>query len=157
MSDHEQEMCLVQADLFEFSFGRFECGSSFFISKFMYSDLAKELDNLDDEYNYISPNNMITILKDLYPSLNLNKGNKYPARVLRWIGYVYRAWNILKKRSSMNIYKNIKAEDMLAYYETFHTFSIEYCVDRLEEIVKEKEPQISDYEAYKKFMFKEQN
>ena len=152
MNIHEQRMCELQGTFFEFSFDRFSCGSAYFISRFMYSDLAKELDVIDDPYNFISPNNMVTIMKSLYPSLSNERGIKYPPNVLRWMGQVYRAFNIIKKQSSDKIYKCINAEKLLSLYDVYHTFSLEQCVDRLDEIIKESKPDIDDREIFRQIM-----
>lgn len=147
-------MCELQADLFALSSSRFSCGSSFFISRFMYSDLAKDLDNIDDPYNYISPNNMIDIMRKKYPSLNEKGGNKYPEQVLRWIGHIYRAYCIIKKQYSYKIYKLLKADKLLSLYDSFHTFSIDYCIERLDEIIQEEKPSNdeNDYLIFKSIM-----
>lgn len=149
MNYHEQMMCEMQADFFELSQTAFSCSSSFFIARYMYSDVAKDLDKVDDYYNYISPNNLVSILSRLYPSLNNEHGQKYPIKVLRWIGYIYRAFSIIKKIDSCRIYKSIKAEKMLSLYDSFHTFSVEYCINRLEEIINEKVNEQDDYEIFK--------
>ena len=150
MNSHEQMMCEMQADFFALSIDAFICSSPFFIARFMNSELAKNLDNIDDPYNYISPHNSIKIMTDAFPSLNFKEGDKYPSEVMRWIGYVYRAWSIIKKKSSASIYKELKSSDLLPLYDSFHTFSVEYCVDRLEELVNERKGhQMSDYDIYK--------
>lgn len=148
MNTHEQRMCEMQADLFEYSTERFSCGSSFFVARFMNSEMAKELDDIDNPYNFISPNNMIMIMNSLYPSLTNNVGQIYPKKVMRWIGYVYRAWSIIKKRYSYKIYKSVKTEKMLSLYDSFHTLSIESCVERLDEMFCDNLP-LEDYEIFK--------
>ena len=153
MNISEQRMCELQADLFELSLRRFKCSSSFFIARFMNSKSAKDLDNVDDPYNYYSPNSILDALESAYPSLKSESENKYNAQVMRWIGYIYRSWVILKHRSSYDIYKLMKAEKMLALYDTFHTLGIDYCIERLEEIVNAEIGQHrSDYEIFKEIM-----
>ena len=149
MNIHEQRMCEMQEELFSLSVDRFTCGSPYFIFKFMLSELAKELDNIDDPFNYISPNNAITILAECYPSLSNTTAQKYPKKVIGWIGYIYRAWSIIKNKKSADIYKAIKSDKMLSLYDVYHTFSPEYCVDALEELVKEDEESIDSYEIFK--------
>ena len=149
MNVHEQRMCELQADFFELSSDRFSCGSSFFIARFMNSDTAKELDNIDDPYNYISPNNLVSIMSNKYTSLFKKSGVKYPKAVLRWIGYIYRAYVIITKIESSTIYKDIKADKLLALYDSYHTFSPEYCVSRLREMVDEIRPKRDIYEIFK--------
>lgn len=153
MNEHEQRMCEEQSLLFEMMADAFPCSSSYVISRFMNSDIAKRMDKIDDPYNYNCANNIVCILKEKYPSLTAKEGEHYSKSLLRWIGYVFRAWSIIKRKSSYDIYKDMKADDLLSYYDSFHTFSIEYCIDRLEEIVKEKKPaRKSDYEIFKEIM-----
>lgn len=151
----EQKMCELQADIFEYSLRRFHCSSPFFVARFMNSKYAKDLDNIDDPYNYFSPNCILDGLEKDYPSLKTYQGNKYVPQVIRWIGYVYRSWSIIKKRDSSDIYKVFKAEKLYSLYDSFHTFGIEYCIDRLEELVsEEKGQQKSDYEIFKEVMMR---
>ena len=149
MNGHEQMMCELQAEAFELSVAIFKCGSALFISRYMNSDIAKKLDKTNDPYNYSSPNTLITTMATLYRSLNERDGEKYPKKVMHWIGYIYRAYTLITKNTSSNIYKIIKAEKMLSLYETYHTFSPEYSVDRLKELTKESIIKLDDYEVYK--------
>ena len=151
MNEHEQRMCEIQGEFFALSAKRFSCSSALFISRFMYSELAKELDRVDDPYNFISPNNLISSMATLYHGLSKEHGTHMTEKVMRWIGYTYRAWSIIKHKESSWIYKRMKAERMWALYDAFHTFSPEYCVDQLEQIVNENDnPVLSDYEVYKR-------
>ena len=153
MSEHEQRMCELQASIFEESIKRFSCSSSFFIARFMNGRNAKELDDINNCYNYYSVNYVLDALDYLYPSLKERIGDKYLPKVMRWIGYIYRAWSIIKKRSSYDLYKLMKADKLLMLYESFHTFGVEYCVDRLEEIINESISQTkSDYEIFKEIV-----
>ena len=151
MNAHEQRMCEMQGEFFALSTKRFSCSSALFISRFMYSELAKELDQVDDPYNFNSPNHLISTMATLYPSLNKEQGAHMNEIVMRWLGYTYRAWSIIKHKESSWIYKNMKAERMLTLYDAFHTFSPEYCVDQLEQIASENNStRLSDYEVYKR-------
>lgn len=150
MNEHEQKMCEMQGEFFELSKSSFLCSSPFFVAKFMYSELAKKLDNIEDPYNFIGPSNMIFVMKGLFPSLNIEGYNKYPSRVLHWMGYIYRAYCLIKKKTSSWIYKELKAEELFVLYDSFHTFSPEYCVERLEELINERKPApLTDYEIFK--------
>ena len=150
MNIHEQRMCEMQGEFFELSVERFKCSSFLFVSRFMNSDIAKRLDEIDDPYNFISPNNLISLMSINFPSMNAEIGNKIPAKVMKWIGYIYRAWSIIKRKESSIIYKSIKTEQLFSLYDSFHTFSPEYCVDRLEEMIKENsENNLTDYEIFR--------
>jgi len=150
MNAHEQRLCEVQAEFFALSVGRFSCGSALFVSRFMYSDLAKQLDRIGDPYNFISPNTLLAGMEAAYPSLRNGHGQPIPENVMKWMGYIYRAWALIKQKDSSYIYKAIRAERMVSLYDSFHTFSPEYCVDRLEEIAREHEGPVSnDYEVFR--------
>lgn len=155
MTEQEQKACELQGEIFELSFYAFKCGSSFFIAKYMNSDFAKHLDRKDDNYNYIEPHKLMMLMAITYKSLNEKKGKIYPEPVLRWMGYIYRAYSIIKNKKSNKIYKLLKADELLSLYDSFHTYSIEYAVDRLEEIINEKKSNhLSDYEIFKMVMDK---
>ena len=153
MNTHEQRLCELQADIFESSAEVFKCSSPYFVARFMKSAIVNKLDNTSDSYNYMSITSMLFMLRLEYPSLCKKEGLHYPPQVLRWIGYIYRAYSILKKRGSHKIYKQLKVEKLLTLYEAFHTFSVEYCVDQLEILINEKnETPKSDYEIFKLVM-----
>lgn len=151
MTNHEQRMCEMQGEFFELSIHNFDCSSFLFISRFMNSEIAKDLDEVDNPYNFISPNNLISLMRMNYPSITKENGEKISEKVMKWIGYIYRAYSIIKKRSSSTIYKSLKAEKMVSLFDSYHTMSPEYCVDRLEEIVNQNNMSlVSDYEIFKK-------
>ena len=151
MTPHEQRLCEAQAELFALSVQKFPCGSAFFVSRFMYSDSAKRLDKNDDPYNYVTADALLAAMEAAYPSLQEKRGEPIPEKVMKWMGYMYRAWNIIKRKGSPSIYKAIKAERMVSLYDSFHTFSPEYCVDQLEQLAQEgRGPVLSDYEVFRK-------
>ena len=150
MTDHDERMCELQADVFELSAERFSCGSEYFAARFMHSEAAKRLDNAKDDFNYSTPETLLLEMSSAYPSLDDKNGKKLPSHVLRWIGYVYRAFCIEKKWSSADLYKELKPEELHGLYDSFHTFSIEYCVSRLFDLINERRGrQKSDYEIYR--------
>ena len=148
MDIHQQMLCEQQGELFELSVDRFECASSMFAYVFMYSDIAKQLDKHDDPYYAISNTAILEDLENKYSRLK-TKGAKYPKQVIYWIGYIYRAFSIIKRKSSSYIYYHFPATKMLSLYETFHTYSIEYAVDKLEELLNEQKPHVDYYDIYK--------
>lgn len=152
MTDFEYRMCELQADIFEKSLEKFDCSSPFFIAKYMNSKKAEDLDDTNDNYNYCSVNSALRTLEEAYPSLKEDGNIKYPASVIRWIGYIYRAWSIITHKSSSKLYKQMKAERLLGLYDVFHTFGIDYCVDRLEELVNDAMPKKDYYEIFKEVM-----
>lgn len=155
MTTHEERMCELQADFFEQSKAHFPCSSAKFVERFMRSQVAKQLDNTHDDYNYLSVGEVFSSLEESYPSLKEGHGNQFPTHVLRWMGYIYRCFCIRKKRPSLLVYKKIKTDSLFALYDSFHTFDPDYCVDRIEEIILQREPTPkSDYEVYREIRLK---
>ena len=152
MTGFELRMCELQADIFEKALSEFDCSSPFFIAKFMNSKKAEELDDENSLYNYCTPVAAIEELEEAYPSLKVYGNAKYPVPVIRWIGYIYRAWSIITHKSSSKLYKQMKAERLLGLYEVFHTFGVDYCIDRLEELVNDAIPKKDYYEIFKEVM-----
>ena len=156
MNAFQQRMCERQADVFEQSIERFKCSSSYFVFRFMRSSIAKQMDTIENNVDFYSVNNILLSLEKEAPSINTNEGEKYPVQVMRWIGYIYRAWAILKHRSSLKLYKYLKCDKLLSLYDSFHTYSVEYCVDCLEKIVNEnKDSYINEYELYKSIVLEQ--
>ncbi|MBQ7243331.1 MAG: hypothetical protein IJS52_03915 [Bacilli bacterium] len=150
MNVHEERMCELQAEVFERSATCFPCTSSLFASRFMRSKTAKKLDDSKDAYNYCSSDEALFELAQDYPSLKESKGEKLPVFILRWMGYIYRAFSILKSASSLEIYKRLKPEKLCGLYESFHTFDPDYCVERLAEILGwGGHGGLSDYQIYR--------
>ena len=152
MTAHEQRMCELQSEFFSTSFALFKCSSPLFIARFMNSELAKEMDDSNNYRNYYSVPYMYHYLTDNYPSLNEKEGTKYPIPVLKWIGYIFRAYVIIKKKSSSKLYKLLKADEMLSLYDSYHTFSVEYAVERLSEIINKSGVSLTDYQIFKQIM-----
>lgn len=135
MKDFDYRMCELQADIFERSLEAFECSSPFFIATYMNSTKAEDLDDKNDNYNYCSVNSAIRTLENECPALQIKGNIKYPAPVIRWIGYIYRAWSIITDKTSSQLFNQMNDEVLVGLYDTFHTFGIEYCIARLEELV----------------------
>ncbi len=145
-----QIMCELQSEVFAESISRYGASSLYFIMRYMNSEVTKNMDNKNDYYNYYSKAYIFSELEKEYPSLLTKKeGNKIPLPVMKWIGYIYRAWSYLQDKDSSRLYKFLKAERLVSLYNTYHTFGIDYCIERLEELVEQDRPQMSDFERFK--------
>ncbi len=147
MTDAQLLLCRKQGKLFELS-NTLVCGSSQFVKLAMNSYIINKLDNEDNFFDCSTSSSLLSDLVDAYPSLTTLMGNKYPTHIMYWIGYTYRAWSLITKKSSKIIYKECGFNTMVSLYETYHTFDIEYCVARLEELVSNNKP--TDYQIYRK-------
>ena len=116
----------------------------------MHGKIAKQLDK-DDPFGFESAEVLAEEMKNVFPSLNDDVGEKYPKNVLHWIGYIYRAWNIVSHHSSSTLYKRCKADDLLGLDYVHHTYDPEYCVEELEKKYFGKQAK-SDYEVFRQIM-----
>lgn len=134
LNENEVKLCQLQANLFEISVNGCKYSSAIFIRRFMMSRIVKSFDN----QNYL---NMTMDAYDVINALNEEYGKstygtkKFTENEMHWIGYIYRAIAILYELSSKEVYKLFKANDIVKYYNTFHTFDIIYAADRMMELI----------------------
>lgn len=134
LNENEVKLCQLQANLFEISVNSCKYSSAIFIRRFMMSRIVKSFDN----QNYL---NMTMDAYDVINALNEEYGKstygtkKFTENEMHWIGYIYRAIAILYELSSKEVYKLFKANDIVKYYNTFHTFDIIYAADRMMELI----------------------
>lgn len=132
MNWYEAKLCERQALIFLESQEVFS--SPIFIKLFMFSEYAREID-LDHHDPFMAEREYVTKLAEDFPKLKEKKGTRYTKGELHWIGYVYRALSIKRKSSSKQIYKLISPAELRDLYLTYHTFDMDYCLERLEEYI----------------------
>jgi len=123
-------LCELQANAFEKSVDKVETSSEIFIRRFMYSDVAKMLDN-----NFILQTNMQA--QDLIDSIEEEYGAskygsiKYTHNEIHWIGYVYRYLSYTYDLSSVQVYKIIKPKELRGLYLPYHTMDPAQAIERI--------------------------
>lgn len=147
MRDYEAYLCEWQSEFFKKGLKRFSCGSAVFIRRYMKSSVALNIDLGRYDDGPLLANHM-NEFASLYPKLNEEGGERYSEKEIAWIGYAYRAWAIISQRRSRDLVTYVKPQQMVQLYPSFHTFGIDYCVERLEDLVPPEE-KASDYEIFK--------
>lgn len=133
----ESKLCDVQGNLFA-SFADANYNPESLVRVFMTSELGK---NLDSEYNrmqWAGEEYLLETLLDVYKDQLEPKTEEYSKDALFWMGYVYRFWHYYKNNSSKNIYRIAPFKTMNVNYLMFHTLSVEYAIDDLNEIYRQK-------------------
>lgn len=133
----ESKLCDVQGSLFE-SFVDTNYDPESLVKIFMTSKLGE---NLDSDYNrmqWAGEEYLLEELLDVYKDKLEPKTIEYSKDALFWMGYTYRYWHYYKNESSKNIYKIAPFKTMNINYFMFHTFSVEYAIDDLIEIHRQK-------------------
>jgi len=144
INDRIIEIAKIQGSLFEYSCKKRECASSFFIKQFLYSSLAKRMNDI----NFLYESSSIT---DLYNELSkekkLNVGKEiYPEAVMYWIGYLLAVMAINNNYSPQQIYRIITPKELFISYEAYHSFNVEDAIDR---IIESKMNNKNDLELFK--------
>lgn len=132
LSDDMIKVCEMQGSYFESAQDIFGCGSGTFIYHFMFSKLARKMDNPNYSAFY-DPSNHQEQLLDEYPSLNVKRGEYIDKSVMHWIGYIYRATSYIKEIPSRLLFKYMDYLELARLYNVYHTFGVDYCVERLSE------------------------
>lgn len=149
MNENLARLCELQADVFEKS-SSFTCGSKYFMFRFFQSEVAKRIDEAGPAIPLPSAQEAIESLLEEYPSLNERGGKKLSSPLLRWIGYVTRAYSSLTHCPSFRLLKEIPIEKLVSLYDVYHTFDVEYAVERLKEIALDNRGQETEITLLRK-------
>lgn len=144
MNEMEERMCKRQASIFEKS--RESFSSLIFIKLFMYSSFASGFDRWDYD-PFMKAGEYVRLIGEEFPKMKKKVGTRYSESELHWMGYIYRALCIHRKASSKAIYHTIGPSSLSQLYRTYHTFGIDYCLERLDEYIRDNAK--SDMEIYK--------
>lgn len=132
MDNYGLKLCKFQAELFQNSIDQTACSSMIFIRRFMLSDLAKRMDG----YGFLFDATDIT---DALREIEIQYGPsdygqiKFGKEELYWTGYIYRYWSYLTGKSSKQIYRIIKPEELRKLYFPYHSLDPEQVIERIKE------------------------
>ena len=123
-------LCAEQAELFEASCDIPGLGSSVFVRRFAYSDVARRFDDLS-AINYIFDvaECMQEINGPFPPTTRI--GIRYSRETLYWMGYIYRYWCYTREEASTDLYRKIPPAFLARHFEIYHTLDPEQAVERL--------------------------
>jgi len=150
----EIKLCQSQAKIFETSVSKTNYSSLIFIRRFMYSSIAKSMDEgvylfqsetLYDAFNVLNEE----FGESSYGKIKLSEDQMY------WIGYIYRCISIKYNLSSKNIYKLFNADEIVKYYNICHTFDIVDAAERIMESINYNELSIENraYNTMKRLLY----
>lgn len=118
---NEREVCHTQAALFEFCQKEYQCDAFDFVTRFMLSTIANEIDNNGAAYSKVNPFEFIDSLRDEVKMLPLS--DKKNTEALHWIGSMYRYWAWLGTPSK-EIIRIVPVDKAYSVYRSFHTLDI---------------------------------
>ena len=156
LNSDEIKLCQLQGKLFEYSVDKTNYSSSMFIRRFMYSNIV---DSFDDKTFIILSQSFDNILEELdkqYGS-TIYGSKKYTKDQMYWIGYIYRCFAIIYKLSSKQVYRLIGANEIVKYYNVYHTFDIVEATNRIADNIGYKEENYKEksYKYMKKLIIRD--
>lgn len=152
----EIKLCQAQAKIFEASVNKTSYSSPIFIRRFMYSSIAKSMD--DKLYLYQSDTiyDAFNTLDNEFGISNYGK-RKFSEDQMFWIGYIYRCISLKYNLSSKSVFSLFNADDIVKYYNICHTFDIVDAAERMMESIKYDNSSIEDksYKTMKRLFYKD--
>lgn len=150
----EIKLCQKQAKLFEASVSKTENSSPVFIRRFMYSSIAKSMDDKVYLFASESEEDVFLTLEDEFGKSSYGK-EKFSKDQMFWIGYIYRCLSIKYKLSSKSIYRLFNASEIIKYYNICHTYDIVDAAERMMESISYDNSSIEKkaYDAMKRLMY----
>ena len=132
MDSYGLKICSFQAALFDRSASDLNCSSRIFIRRFMNSDLAARLDSNGYCFEAIGIEDAFDELERQYGITEYGQ-LKFSAEELHWIGYIYRYWAYTYDKSSKQLYKYIKPEQLRDLYFPYHSLDPAQAIERIVE------------------------
>ena len=124
------KMCSYQASLFEASFNKTACSSGIFIRRFMFSDLAKRMDSVGFMFDSVDIEDAIKEIEQQYGSSSYGT-EKFAGEELYWIGYIYRYWAYISGKTSKQLYRLVKPDQLRKLYFPYHSLDPLQSIERI--------------------------
>ena len=146
-------LCDLQGNTFELSLELTATSSEIFMRRFMYSKVAKTLDNESVLQMNTQPKDIIKRIEEEYKESKYGSV-KYTKNEMYWIGYLYRYFSYTYELPSTRVYKIVKPKELRGLFLPYHTLSIEQAIERILEakgIKLNQEDEINrQFEIYKR-------
>lgn len=132
MDHYGLQMCKFQGELFKESLRKTQCGSKVFLRRFMLSDLAERMDKDGFLYEATDVGDAFIEIENQYGPTDYGQ-IKFGGEALYWTGYLYRYWSYISGKSSKQLYRIIKPEELEKLYFPYHSLDPEQAIERIME------------------------
>ena len=122
-----------QGKLFEESHDFFECSTSIFMRRFLYSDLLRKMDKNDSSLLLLDPIFGLESIKEQFGESSYGK-IKQNKEALFWVGYLYRYISYTRNVSTRFLMKTFDYKKLFELYYVYHTQDLEWCVENILEL-----------------------
>ncbi len=149
-------LCDLQAKAFELSLTMQETSSNIFIRRFMNSKIAKQFDNLAILESNLQAKDIVELIEEEYG--NSSYGTiKYSANEMYWIGYMYRYFCYTYEKSTVQVYRFLKPNELRNVFLPYHTMDPSFAIERILEAKGMADNDTDDlqrqFQIYKKVRF----
>lgn len=96
------------------------------------TDLAKRMDQAGFLFELLDIPDAINEIEIQYGASTYGK-EKFSNEEMHWIGYIYRYWAYINEKSSKEIYKIMKPEQLRKLYFPYHSLDPLQAIDRMKE------------------------
>lgn len=124
------KLCKMQAEVFEASFIKMECSSLIFMRRFMYSQVARRMDGEGFLFESCDVNQILEEINAEFGISSYGK-EKYSRNELYWIGYIYRYWSYAYQKTSKQVYKIMKPQELRSLYYPYHSLDPAQAIERI--------------------------
>ena len=122
----------IQAEIFEESVEKANCGSELFVKRFMFSKVASEFDSVAFLDGTATKDDAFDSIEKEYGKSDYGS-KKYNREVMYWVGYLYRYLCYCYEITSYQAYKFLPLKYVASAYESYHTLDILATIERLQE------------------------
>lgn len=127
-----RDMCRFQARFFEESLNHCDCGSRIFVRRFMMSGLAKRMDGKGFLFEGVDIMSGFMELNEQYGPSAFGQ-IKYSPEEMHWMGYIYRYWAYTYGKSSKQVYRAVKPDELARLYYPYHSLDPAAAIERIME------------------------
>lgn len=124
------KLCKMQAEVFEASLIKMECSSLIFMRRFMYSQVARRMDGEGFLFESCDVNQVLEEINAEFGISSYGK-EKYSRNELYWIGYIYRYWSYTYQKTSKQLYKMMKPQELRSLYYPYHSLDPSQAIERI--------------------------
>lgn len=130
MDETGKKLCKAQAELFVSSIELTDCSSAIFLRRFMYSSVAKRMDDGSCLFESSTNQSLIAEIEEEFGKTSYGKV-KYTENELVWMGYIYRYWCYTHEKTSKQVYRIIKPTELRLLYFPYHSLDNGAAIERI--------------------------
>ena len=124
------KLCKFQAELFRSSVEGTACSTPIFLRRFMYSSVAERMDKNSFLFESTNIRSVLDSIEEEFGKSDYGQKKYFPEE-LYWMGYLYRYWCYTYEKTSKQVYKIIKPDELRTLYFPYHSLDPAQAIERI--------------------------